>query len=82
MFQNLLKSIAAGAFRHLVTGLGAILVSNGYLDQSDTAQFIGSAMFFFGIAWSAYQKFKAHNDLTGNTVQTVPVQTPPLPPIK
>lgn len=50
------QAIAAGIVRHLLTGAAGVLVSAGYLQSSQTEQFIGAGMLVVGIAWSWWQK--------------------------
>lgn len=51
-----LKPILAGIVRHALTTAGGALVAGGYMQSSQTADFIGGGMVIAGIAWSWWQK--------------------------
>ena len=50
------QAILAGIVRHVLTGAAGMLVTAGYLQQSQTEQFIGAGVMLAGIAWSWWQK--------------------------
>jgi hypothetical protein len=50
------QAIAAGILRHVLTSAAGVLVTSGYLQSSQTEQFIGAGIFLAGIAWSWWQK--------------------------
>src|SRR5260370_300754 len=56
MDMEAFKPILAGMARHLLTTLGGVLVTGGYMQSSDTSAFVGAGMVFAGIAWSWWQK--------------------------
>lgn len=59
MFDSLLKNISLGVVRHLVGGLGAVLITDGYITKADSDSLMGSAMFVAALGWSIYEKWKA-----------------------
>jgi hypothetical protein len=48
--------ILAALARHFLTTAGGFLVAHGYLQSSQTADFIGGGMVLLGVAWSWWQK--------------------------
>lgn len=56
METEVLKPILAGVVRHGLTALGGVLVTDGVIQSSDVAGFVGAGMVLAGIAWSWYQK--------------------------
>lgn len=50
------QAIAAGIVRHLLTSLAGMIAAAGYMQSSETEQFVGAGMFLVGIAWSWWQK--------------------------
>jgi len=56
MDSEAFKPILAGIARHALTTLGGILVSDGVIQSSDVAGFVGAGMVLAGIAWSWWQK--------------------------
>lgn len=56
MESEVLKPILAGMVRHGLTALGGMLVTDGVIQSSDVAGFVGAGMMVAGIAWSWYQK--------------------------
>lgn len=56
MDTEALKPILAGIVRHALTTAGGALVANGYMQSSQTSDFIGGGMVIAGIAWSWWQK--------------------------
>lgn len=61
MLKSLLNSpslmpIVMGQLRHAVTGLGASLVTAGYLGAGQVETFTGAVIFLVGLVWSAISK--------------------------
>jgi hypothetical protein len=56
MDMETVKAIGAGMLRHALTGLAGTLAAHGYIQSSQTEQFIGAGLFLAGIAWSWWQK--------------------------
>lgn len=97
MFQSLFAKIAWGIIRHTITTLGGGLVADGVLSNDENSQLVGAVMTVLGIAWSGYEKYKAHknavvatpapastrsDDLTGATATLTAVDVRPLAPIQ
>ncbi len=56
MDTEALKPILAGVVRHALTTAGGALVAGGYMQSSQTADFIGGGMVVAGVLWSWWQK--------------------------
>jgi hypothetical protein len=59
-------AIAAAVTRHLLTGVGGVLVATGVLSPNDVAslstaipELVGAVSIIAGIGWSAYDKVTA-----------------------
>lgn len=48
----------SGVIRHVLTFVGGILVTTGYLDQGTATQLTGALMTIIGIVWSIKEKTK------------------------
>lgn len=55
----MVKLLVGGWLRHTFTTLGGAGMAAGYFTQDDVTAGIGALMTLFGIAWSAYQKYKS-----------------------
>lgn len=80
MFQTLLANIVTGFIRHSLTTLGGGLVASGYISSDQDSQAIGAILTVLGIAWSAWQKYKAQPAPV--TVKDTPVEVHVLPDAK
>lgn len=49
-------AIGAGVVRHLLTTLAGVLVTDGWLSNSETNAFIGGGCALVAFAWSWWQK--------------------------
>lgn len=52
-------TILALILRHVLTGVGAVAVSKGYVDADTIQTGIGAAATLGGLAWSVIQKYKS-----------------------
>jgi hypothetical protein len=50
------KTKSLSLLRHILTGVGALIVAKGMLDQSVTEEVIGYVMTLIGILWSFNDK--------------------------
>jgi hypothetical protein len=54
--------IMSGIIRHVLTTMGGVLVTKGYLEQSEFEQVIGALMLLIGAGHSVWVKWKAQRD--------------------
>ena len=52
------KEITQSLVRHILTALGAILVSKGVVGQTETEAIVGGVVTAIGLGWSFWDKFK------------------------
>ena len=52
------KEQVQGIVRHVLTFIGGILISKGYIDESSLSEVIGASMTLAGVFWSIYLKKK------------------------
>ena len=65
MIPELLQNIVGSVLRHLLTGVGGVLVAQGWVSDADWQKLLaGTIVFVAGLIWSLVQKW----------------QTPPAPP--
>lgn len=57
--KKLIADQAEGILRHVLTGLGGAMVSEGIMSSSQETQIIGGIVAAAGVAWSLYQKHAA-----------------------
>lgn len=53
------KEQILGVLRHILTGLGGILIAKGYMDESMLNDAAGAVVTIIGITWSIISKHKA-----------------------
>lgn len=57
--MDLLTSITGSVMRHLLTGIGGILVAQGWVSAEDWEKLLaGAIVAVAGLLWSIYQKWK------------------------
>lgn len=54
MTKEVIQSLA----RHILTALGALLVSRGVVGQTETEAIVGGIVASIGLGWSVWDKFK------------------------
>lgn len=54
MTKEIIQSLA----RHILTALGALLVSKGAVGQSETEAIVGGVVAAIGLGWSVWDKYK------------------------
>jgi hypothetical protein len=64
--NGLIQAIALGAIRNGVMALGGWFLQHGYATNSQATSLEGSLIFLAGFAFSVYDKFKVHNQVSGN----------------
>jgi len=52
----MMQAFTMSIFRHVLTGMGAVLVSKGYVDAAATEAIIGGLIAGAGLLWSAADK--------------------------
>ena len=58
--MDLLTSITGSVMRHLLTGIGGVLVAQGWVSAEDWEKLLaGAIVAVAGLLWSIYQKWKA-----------------------
>jgi hypothetical protein len=57
MTKEVIQSLA----RHILTALGAIVVSRGFVVHSDVEAIVGGVVASIGLGWSVWDKFKNRN---------------------
>jgi len=57
MTKEVIQSLA----RHILTAIGAIVVSRGFVVQSDSEAIVGGVVASIGLGWSVWDKFKNRN---------------------
>jgi hypothetical protein len=57
MTKEVIQSLA----RHILTALGALVVSRGVVVQSDAEAIVGGVVASIGLGWSVWDKFKNRN---------------------
>lgn len=57
----MIKQMLAGFVRHGLTTVAGMLVSGGYITQTDTATIVGAGMLVAGIGWSVLEKYLRKN---------------------
>ena len=55
-----------GIIRHLLTALGGVLVTKGYVDGAGLDTIVGALVAVAGVAWSVYQKRQAAKALAAS----------------
>jgi hypothetical protein len=54
MTKEIIQSLA----RHILTALGALLVSKGVVGHAETEAIVGGIVASIGLGWSVWDKFK------------------------
>lgn len=67
MFDNWTMEAGLGLLRHVLTGAGGALITDGVLSQSQLQDGVGALITIIGILLSVYQKFEN---------RTVPAKAP------
>lgn len=58
--MDLLTSITGSVMRHLLTGIGGVLVAQGWVSAEDWEKLLaGAILAVAGLLWSWYQKWQA-----------------------
>lgn len=52
------KEVIQSLIRHVLTALGAILVSKGVVGQTDSEAIVGGLVTAVGLGWSVWDKYK------------------------
>lgn len=52
------KEVIQSLVRHILTALGALLVSKGVVGQTETEAIVGGIVASIGLGWSVWDKFK------------------------
>jgi hypothetical protein len=55
------KDVIQSLVRHILTALGALVVSRGVVVQSDAEAIVGGVVASIGLGWSVWDKFKNRN---------------------
>jgi len=55
------KEVIQSLVRHILTALGALVVSRGLVVQSDSEAIVGGVVASIGLGWSVWDKFKNRN---------------------
>ena len=55
------KDVIQSLVRHILTALGAIVVSRGLVVHSDAEAIVGGVVASIGLGWSVWDKFKTRN---------------------
>jgi hypothetical protein len=52
------KDVIQSLVRHILTALGALVVSRGLVAQSESEAIVGGVVASIGLGWSIWDKFK------------------------
>ena len=52
------KDVIQSLIRHVLTALGALLVSKGVVGQTETEAIVGGIVASIGLVWSVWDKYK------------------------
>jgi hypothetical protein len=60
--MKLSKNQVEGIIRHVLTGIGGVLIAFGILDESILVETIGAAVAVTGVIWSIIDKNKGNEE--------------------